>query len=243
MSAQRLPPETVVAIWEQGADRHPIDLALLLLRYGSADGAPDSEDWPIGRRDRRLIEIRRETFGDRIDGYIECPSCGNGLEFTLSCTGLVAEQRQGDQAPAAVEAQGVRWELREPTSRDLATVAGIMNLDQATQALLTRCLRNMDGGTIAAASVDEAHHSRLIAHLGGLDPLAEIMIDLNCRSCGHRWQSLFDIVAFFWNEIQAKARRLFQEIDLLARTYGWTERDFFALSERRRRCYVQMALS
>ena len=29
--------------------------------------------------------------------------------------------------------------------------------------------------------------------------------------CGERWQALFDIVTFFWNELHARSRRLLQK--------------------------------
>ena len=38
-------------------------------------------------------------------------------------------------------------------------------------------------------------------------------------------------------------RRLLQEIDLLARTYGWTEGEILGMTDHRRRLYVGMALS
>jgi hypothetical protein len=48
---------------------------------------------------------------------------------------------------------------------------------------------------------------------------------------------------FFWNEIHVRGRRLLQEIDLLARTYGWTEGEILGMTDHRRRLYVGMALS
>ena len=64
-----------------------------------------------------------------------------------------------------------------------------------------------------------------------------------CAACGHAWQSVFDIAGFFWNEIHVRGRRLLQEIDLLARTYGWTEGEILGMTDQRRSLYVGMALS
>ena len=89
-SQSGLSAAAVIDIWEQGAGRHPLDQALLLLRYACPDEPFETLcEWTVGERDRRLLESRRNTFGDRIDGYAECPACCNGLEFELSCEGLL----------------------------------------------------------------------------------------------------------------------------------------------------------
>lgn len=90
---------------------------------------------------------------------------------------------------------------------------------------------------------NEDESALLAGRLSDLDPLAEVLVDLRCELCGERWQALFDIVTFFWNELHARSRRLLQEIDLLARTYGWTEGEVLRMGEQRRGLYVEMALA
>ena len=66
----------MLGIWEQGAAWHSLDQSLLVLQYASPEGtAEELSRWTLGRRDRRLLEIRRNTFGNRIQGYAECPAC------------------------------------------------------------------------------------------------------------------------------------------------------------------------
>ena len=72
------------------------------------------------------------------------------------------------------------------------------------------------------------------------DPQAEIILAFSCPSCARRWEMLFDITHFFWNEIAAQARRLLREIDALARAYGWNERETLSLSPRRRQSYLEL---
>ncbi|KXK07641.1 MAG: hypothetical protein UZ03_NOB001000184 [Nitrospira sp. OLB3] len=85
-----LPSATVLDLWEQGVNRHPLDRALLLLQYACPEESFESLcDWSVGARDARLLALRRATFGDRIESYAECPDCRSGLEFDLSCEGLL----------------------------------------------------------------------------------------------------------------------------------------------------------
>jgi hypothetical protein len=196
----------------------------------------------MGERDRRLLESRRNTFGDRIDGYAECPACCNGLEFELSCEGVAGIGFDDGRDLAQGGASGALVDVRGPNSLDLAAAAAAPDLDRARRVILSRCLRN-GPDTVDESDWTDELQAALAARLSELDPLAEILIDLRCAACGHAWQSVFDIAGFFWNEIHVRGRRLLQEIDLLARTYGWTEGEILGMTDQRRRLYVGMALS
>jgi hypothetical protein len=74
-----------------------------------------------------------------------------------------------------------------------------------------------------------------------LDPQAEVCLDLSCPECDHRWQMNFDIANFVWSQVVATARRVLREVDLLARTYGWSEDHVLALSPFRRQAYLDLA--
>jgi hypothetical protein len=76
--------------------------------------------------------------------------------------------------------------------------------------------------------------------MAACDPQAEVLLDLNCPACGHGWQALFDVVAFFWAELAAQAKRLLREVHTLARAYGWREADILGMSARRRQFYLEM---
>ena len=241
-STKGLSAAAMLEVWEQGAGRHPLDQALLFLRYACPEEPFEAMcEWTIGQRDAHLLALRRQTIGDRIDAYAECPACRNGLEFQLSCEVLLSSATTSDGTWKTVEQDGRAWELRGPNSRDLALAISAADPEQARRVILSRCVR---GGAEDGAGVwTGADGAALAGRLSELDPLAEVLIDLQCEQCGEQWQALFDIVTFFWNELHARSRRLLQEVDLLARTYGWTEGEILGLSERRRRLYVEMAFS
>ena len=240
---QALSASAMLELWEQGAARDPLDQALLFLRHACPTQSFDALcEWTIGQRDACVLELRQQTLGDRIEAYAECPACRNGLEFELSCTALLASASDSDAIWTTVEQDGRSWELRRPNSRDLALAIAEADPKQARGILLSRCVRGEAGG--AEAMMRNEDESALLAgRLSDLDPLAEVLVDLRCELCGERWQALFDIVTFFWNELHARSRRLLQEIDLLARTYGWTEGEVLRMSEQRRGLYVEMALA
>jgi hypothetical protein len=234
----------MLEIWEHGAARHPIDRSLLVLQYVSPDSTDEElSRWTIGKRDRRLLEIRRNTFGNRIQGYAECPACQGDLEFELSCERILAQSRPRNSDRKSVNRSGVQWEVRAPNSRDLAVVAAAPDLATARAALLARCVRPVNETAQAQGLPEDIPEAALAEDMATLDPLSEIVIDFTCQACGHAWQCLFDIATFLWREIRARARRHLQEIDLLARTYGWSEGEILRLGDHRRSLYIQMAMS
>jgi hypothetical protein len=72
------------------------------------------------------------------------------------------------------------------------------------------------------------------------DPQADVRIALCCPGCGHRWESVFDVLSFFWSEITVWAERTLREVHVLASAYGWREPDVLALGARRRRLYLRL---
>ncbi len=74
------------------------------------------------------------------------------------------------------------------------------------------------------------------------DPLGEVLAGLTCPDCGAAFEAELDVAAFVWAEVDASARRLLHEIDVLARAYGWTESEVLALTERRRSSYLRIVL-
>ena len=47
-----------------------------------------------------------------------------------------------------------------------------------------------------------------------------------------------DILSFLWAEVDSLAKRLLCDVHILAWAYGWREKDILALSEFRRRYYL-----
>ncbi len=225
----------VLGLWENGRGRHPVDRALVLLRAAQPHHTCDQlADWPVGRRDSAILELRIATFGAALGAYLDCPACGAVLEFTFDGR---AFQMVTEPAESIVEVGD--WRFRLPTTRDLAQIADELDPDTAARRILDLCCLKSE--LKAAPEWPQAMLHAVETRMAELDPQADIELTLACNACGHAWQTAFDICAFFWEEIEARARRLLQEVHLLASAYGWTERDVLALSDARRAAYLEMA--
>ncbi len=243
--------------WENGQGWPPIWQALCLLAV-ACPGEPLQAlaALPVGRRDRRLMELRRRLFGSRLDSLVACPQCGERLELSfdldavqvpLDNQSLEPAQAPLDGRPTPGEADGPEdWELetegywlrfRLPNSLDLlaAQQAG------GRTTLLERCLQeaHSNGQPRAAAQLPERVQAALAERMAELDPQADVRFPVDCPACGHRWMAVFDIASFLWQEISTWALRTLDEVSVLARLYAWSEADILALSPWRRRYYIE----
>jgi len=234
----------LLQVWEWGEGRHPVDQALLLLSVAYPETAwEDLVTLSVGRRDALLLALWELTFGATLEGFAECPACHEPVAFTVHAAGL-RQSDPGDLPDAATMlADGYEVRFRLPNSLDLAEVARCDDAEAARELLIRRCVMQARQGEteIAAGSLPPRVIAALAERMAEMDPLAEIMLDLHCPACDHRWSVILDIVPFLWTKIAACVKRLLGEVDVLARAYGWREADILALSARRRQMYLEMA--
>jgi len=197
----------------------------------------------IGERDALLLALREQTLGSKIDGFAECPRCAQRLEFDTTVDNLKVAKPDPGVEVRELAADGLVLRFRLPDSRDLAAVLDSQDTDEARNLLLRRCVlqASRDGTPVASSELPPDIIVTLAQRIAVCDPQAEVLLDLRCPTCGHGWQALFDIVAFFWAELAARAERLLGEVHTLARAYGWSEADILNMGARRRRFYLEIA--
>jgi hypothetical protein len=233
----------VLRVWEQGATRAPLERALLLLSAVEPDAPPAAlAALPIAARDRRLLALRLATFGRSMAVVARCPRCAEELECAVDAQELGAAAAEAP-SPGEYEWRSgdavVRYRL--PDSRDLAAVDGC-SPEEGERLLVERCVvdATLAGATVPAALLPPEIASALAEAMGDADANGETTIALRCPACGHAFSMLFDALTLLWADVTRKARRLLQEVDALARAYGWREEDVLALPARRRALYLEM---
>lgn len=237
----------IVKIWELGQSHHPLDRALLCLASACPSlSMVDLAELPIGQRDAALLTLRELTFGPQMDSQADCPHCQEQLEFSLKVSDIrvVGFDEHRTPKPGShyhFQIAGLDLTFRLPNSLDLAAIATIPTSEAPVQ-LTHRCLLQVEqeGQPISVDAIPAEAIAQLNHHLAEADPQAEILLDLQCPACQHKWQVCFDIVVFLWSEIQRQAQRLLQEVHLLARAYGWREADILSLSSVRRHYYLEL---
>jgi hypothetical protein len=234
----------LLRVWELGEEQHPLDRALTILATAYPEVSWDElATLSIGERDAHLLTVREQTYGPRLEAFVECPRCSESLEFDVTTADLRAEEPTTVEQALELSSDGFELRFRLPDSRDLAAVLGCRDLSEAHGLLMQRCVleASREGTSVAGSELPADIAAEISRSMSEHDPQAEVLIDLRCPSCHHRWQALFDILTFFWTELSVQAQRLLREVHALAQAYGWREADILGMSARRRQLYLEMA--
>ncbi|MGD8405178.1 MAG: hypothetical protein PVJ21_16060 [Anaerolineales bacterium] len=238
----------LLAVWEQGWTQTPLQRALTLLAAACPDTSSENlAQWSIGRRDANLLKLREWVFGSRLFCIASCPECGEQLELAFDTvdirTGKNPDRGEVKESlPVSMDDYEIRFRL--PNSLDLAALPSDGNLVENRSKLLERCLisAELNGEAVVTSELSDEILEAIATKMLEADPQGDVQLALTCPACSHRWQITFDILSFFWNEINVWAQRVMREIHVLASSYGWREADILALSPWRRQVYLQMAM-
>jgi len=218
----------ILSVWERGCGQPPVQRALTILAAANPDSSLESlAGLSVGQRDARLMKLRELTFGARFTGLANCPACDEKIELTFDAAAIRPAEEMEVPAEMELHVEGRELRFRMPTSADLMVVKN-------GEQLLSRCL--LSGENHCSENTIRAIGEKMST----ADPMADMRLALSCASCGDQWEAAFDIVSFFWREIAAAARGVMREVHMLASAYGWSETEILALSQARRRFYLEL---
>jgi len=245
-----LTPFDVLSLWDEGAQRHPLDRSALLCARARSDLPAEAiVDLPLGEVTRSVLRLREATFGARIDSHVDCPFCGARLAVSVMTSDVLpdgvtadggsrsgpaddpAADLRADGAPDGARTRG----LRPPTLRDLAAVADVADAQEGARRLLQRCMT-----ASAPASLLDADLAEIEAVFDALDPSADLGLQVTCTECGKPVLATLDASIVLWDEIEAQGRTLLRMVHVLAVAYGWTENEILSLGPARRAAYMAM---
>lgn len=234
----------MVRIWELGQDKPGWYQALLILAAMFPERShAELASLTLGQRNHLLFGLRARVMGQRIDACVDCPRCGQKLEFSCEVKDLCPETLPppGDDALRHVSVEGIALTLRAPTSADLEALSHHYLPPPQPRDLVCRCITSatLAQAALAPQVLDEAVLAAAADRLAELDPLAQRRLGLDCHDCGHSWSAAFDIAGFFWVELGTRVQTLLDEVHLLASRYGWREADILQLPPQRRQRYLE----
>jgi len=238
----------LLGIWEDGVSRKPAEQALVILAAAFPQ-VPRARlgQLTVGQRDACLLHLRALTFGTHLTGRATCPACQEQVELAFEAQELLPadsllpdpEANEPENSATSFEIDAYELTYRLPTAIDLAA---LRDIPHAQEQLLAACLlaARHKGQSIAASDLPPTILQALAEHMGQAEPLANLSLATTCPACSHNWQILFDIVSYFWSEINAWSLRLMREVHSLASAYGWREADILAMSAWRRQRYLEL---
>jgi len=237
--------EELLDAWEAGLNQPPLQRALILLTAALPGTSAEMVGaMTLGERDRRLLRLREDLFGQRLDNMAECPDCGERVEWENRTQDFLAAAEPPAPATESFELQtgGCTLHFRLPTSLDIMAVIDEGGGNNAELTLLSRCVLEARQAE-RPCDFDDIPQEALQAlgsRLGALDPLADLRMELSCPACDHEWVVAFDIAGFLCEEIDHWAGRMLRTVSELAAAFGWSEREILQISPLRRQLYLGM---
>jgi hypothetical protein len=235
-----LSDQQMLAVWERGLGRLPLERALALLEAACPEDDHNTlAAMSLGQRDTRLLRLREWAFGQQITAFCICRNCGQQLDLSFHVSHLYHEESGPAQIPLSIG--GYELLLRPLNSLDLMACR---NTDEPeiSRAMFARCLISASSGKtgIPADQVPDNIADNAMEQVTGANPQADLEIVVSCDACHSTARENFDIISFFWSEIDSWARRILREVHLLASAYGWKESDVLSLGPLRRQFYLEM---
>jgi hypothetical protein len=230
-------------VWEQGLHQMPVKRGLTLLAASCLELSPEKlAGLSIGQRDALLLILHKQTFGSRLVGIASCPHCNGNLEMDFNVDDILVNPEVKQVNDLSVVMEDYEVQFRLPNSLDIMTIVNQQDLDTAKGALIKRCLlsASQSGEKKSFDQLPSDLIEAVVKKMAEADPQADVRLALSCPTCGHKWQEPFDIMSFFWDEINNWAKRLIHDVHILAVAYGWSEEKILALSPWRRQAYLDL---
>jgi hypothetical protein len=232
----------LIDLWEWGQNKPSLQQALIILSAAYPDMTlEDLTGLTMGERDSMLLRLRESIFGHRVLGLASCPNCGEKLELSFDVADILDRDLNICQRvePLVIEEFTVFFRL--PTIFDLMQ-SNAQDVPTMRRQLLQCCISRAekDGREYDANLLSEAVLEAVVDQMGKADPHGDLQIDISCPLCHQENQLPFDIVSFLWIEIDTWARRLLEEVHILASAYGWSEGEILAMSSMRRQIYLNL---
>jgi hypothetical protein len=223
------------------------DLPLVLIeRLGMAETELAWADLPVADIDAMIVRLRRALLGDRVVADVACAAaeCGQRIDLSFSLDGYLAHHQprpaprsrgwrvEAVQAPwhALVGPGGEAARFRLPTLADQLAVAAAV--DPAV-ALLEACVR--------PAGLPARVLARVEAAMAAMAPPLSGALEGRCPECGTPISAWFDARRYCLQELADRARFVFDDVDVLADRYHWSERAILTLPHSRRTEYADRA--
>lgn len=243
-----LSSEERLQAWEQASGRPPVAREIALACALGADTSETMLSRRVGAFHRLLLQYHQELFGPTAQAVARCPNCSTLSEFSFD-TGefLPAEETQTPRNDLSIH--GYQLSVRLPNLADLLAAGSAgragEGVEAARECLINRCVlgATRDDLEIPVQSLPSETVLALAARLAESDPLGEIEMLVSCPQCRCSWSERFDIAAFVWSGLETSVSEILRDVHVLARAYGWSEREILAQSPERRRAYRAMVES
>ena len=241
---KRISAFELLAIRDSTLHLSVLEKSLYLLGVVYETDSAAMADLSIGDRDTRLLKFREWIFGSRLINMAHCPTCNNVVEWEANVDDILLKdlETNKDRKTYIHESEGYTINFRLPNSYDIINATKIQNQSDDASAFISACILNIVNSNVENPQSDlpQKIFQEISRQMSEADPQAEISMVLNCPDCNNQWNAPFNILNYLWLEIDNWAKHILKEVVVLARHFGWSEKEILNLSFQRRQYYMEM---
>jgi len=233
----------LLGIWEAGFDKSVIEKSLLLVGAVRRDlNAGQVASMPVGQRDAILFDLRKKLFGPVFSNKAKCVACGQQVEWEMPVDSIRMHPDGLTEENTAIDLEhsGHHLRFRLPNSADMIVLSRLGEGASHEDELLKRCLDDSTLPDNLAEPLPWELKSAILQKMEACDPQADIAMRIRCPECDHEWSMGFDIMRYFWAELDDWATNMLQDVSLLAGYFGWAEKDILEMGRFRRNAYLNL---
>ncbi|MEK6676302.1 MAG: hypothetical protein AABZ47_11695 [Planctomycetota bacterium] len=202
------------------------------------DGSARWDLLPAPDVDAALLALRRWLRGDRLVAEIHCPQCRAKGDLTLSISEYL--RAHAPSRSRGIECDDDSWFRLEGARFRVPTVAQLLESLSKNDGE-EEAKRDLEEQCVLAESRPALRRAR--SFMERIAPLLCGEVEGECPECGSSVFAWLEPGEFVITEFRRHAGSIFEEVHLLANSYGWTEEVILGLSADRRSQYANMIVS
>jgi len=227
---------------EYGGDPLQVSIALAnRLAYRCEEAELDAASLPLADLEAWLLRFRQMLLGDQVLSHGRCPAAGCGTETDISFRISEYLQHHRPRCPRNVSAikEEPGWFALQGCEARFRLVTGA---DVVASQFQTDPELDLAKRTIRPESLSRRDLTRVQQAMEALAPPLAREIEGKCPACGTHTRFFFSPQSFVQRELQYEAAFLYEDVNLLAGRYHWSEEKILSLPRMRRLHYAELAM-
>ena len=193
----------------------------------------------VADRDRVLVQVHLDLYGERIVTTLTCRGCGERFDLDFRLDELATHCQPSPPVPGPA---GPPWRVGDLEFRPLTgdDELAVLGEHDPAEALFRRVT------TPPAAqrrTVGDEIREDVAEALARLTPPIAAPVGGDCPECGAPQAAEFDVQSFLLARILGERARLWRTVHLIAAAYHWSREEILGLARPEREAYADAVLA
>ncbi len=192
----------------------------------------------VGDRVALILQVRKATFGDKLESVLNCPACKERLSLELSVNSLLQPLNYEAKMEYPLKFKKFSIKVRPASGADLEALTENCSASNLLEQLIRSCIVTSQPPLPKKLSAE--FQRAISSRLEEIDTQADTVLNLNCPNCNHSFRAPFDAENYFFEENAGRYKQLEREVHWIALHYHWNESAILSLPVTKRKRYIDL---